>query len=142
MARRHGELPGESGARVQRAVRPDRVRVLHVHVARTVVHAVVGRESEPLRVIAKLRHLVVQDAARIARLAGAGTDRRHAGAVQRVLGGSGGSCPPDGRHRRERNDSLRRHRLGADDRLEEDLRELLRELLLAKKVEQRRERVD
>ena len=45
VAGRHRLLAGEARARVERAVRPDGVRVLHVDVARTVVHAVGRRES-------------------------------------------------------------------------------------------------
>ena len=62
-------LAGEPGARVERAVGADRVRVLHVHVARAVVHAVGRREAVPLGLLAQERHLVVEEVAGVARRA-------------------------------------------------------------------------
>ena len=91
-----------------------------------------GRKAEAPRFLPQERELVVEHVARIARRAGARADRRHARAVQLVLR----------RDRHERDDPLRRHRLGPDDRLEEDLRELVREVLLFEELEERRIAVD
>src|SRR3954447_23150339 len=46
VAGRHRELTGEAGTGVERTVGADRVRVRLVHVARTVVDAVVRRKPE------------------------------------------------------------------------------------------------
>src|SRR5439155_12685660 len=72
---RERQLTGEAGARIERAVRPDRVRMLLVYVARTVVHAVVRRKPQAPGFLAQERHLVVEDVARIAGRACAGADR-------------------------------------------------------------------
>ena len=62
--RRERFLAREPRARVERAVRSNRVRVRHVDVARTVVHAVGRRESVRLRLVAQERHLVVERSCR------------------------------------------------------------------------------
>ena len=120
-------LAGEPGARVERSVGPDRVRVLHVHVARAVVDAVGRGEAVPLGFLAQERHLVVE---RIARVAGrCRRPRRPTSCTCRSSGlpsvrrpGSAAGCPC----------ALRRCAgLGADDRLEVDLDELVGEVLLA-----------
>ena len=76
--------PVKPGQGVERAVGTDRVRVLHVHVARAVVDAVVRREAVARGLLAQERHLVVEEIAVVAPRAGAGADRGHAGAVQRL----------------------------------------------------------
>src|SRR5262245_17090798 len=60
MAGRHVFLPGESGARVEGAVRADRVRVLHVHMTWSVVDAVGCVEAVTPDFVAQERHLVVE----------------------------------------------------------------------------------
>src|SRR5262245_54150693 len=66
VAGRGRELTCEARARIQGAVGPDRVRVLHVHMAGAVVHAVVRPEAMPLGLFAQERHLVVEQVAALA----------------------------------------------------------------------------
>jgi hypothetical protein len=71
VAGRERQLPGEPGTGIQRAVGSDGVGVLLVHVARPVVHAVVGREAQAPRFLPQERQLVVEHVARVARRPGA-----------------------------------------------------------------------
>ena len=79
-------LAGEPGARVERAVGADRVGVLHVHVARAVVHAV-GRR-EPVALAFPRAGTTSCRRAKSQRVAGRrrrpSPADRHAGAVERL----------------------------------------------------------
>ena len=75
-------LAGKPWAAVQRSVRSDRVCVLHVHVAGTVVHPVGRGEPVPPGFLAKERHLLVEETARVTRRSPTRSGRRHAGAVE------------------------------------------------------------
>jgi len=75
-------VAGESWTRVERAVGPDRLRVLAMNLARPHVHAVDGGESPLLGLFTEKRHLLVEEVAVVAD-AGAPARRRHACAVQR-----------------------------------------------------------
>src|SRR5262249_13627224 len=102
-------LAREAGAREQRSVRTDRVRVLRMDLARAHVHAVGGREAPLFRLLAQEGHLVVDAVAGVARAADAGPGRGHARAVQRLALRA---------HRRQRNHALGEGALLADDGLE------------------------
>src|SRR5258708_36524152 len=127
------ELTGETRARVERAVGPDRVRVLLVHVARAVVHAVVRRKSVALGLFAEKRHLVVDEIAVVAGGSAARTCRCHTGAVQHLVALA---------DRNERNHAFQPGRFRADHRLEVHLHQLVGEVLLAEELHQRRVTVD
>src|SRR5688500_9088571 len=77
----------EAGARVQVAVRAERVGVLAVNFERPLVHAVGRGEAALARLVAQERHLLVDEMARVAyarALWRAGAQARHARAVQRL----------------------------------------------------------
>ena len=135
-------LARESGARVERSVGADRVRVLHVHVAGPVVDAV-GR-GKPARSVSSRRNVILSssEVARVAR-------RRRAPAPADVM-----HVPPSGLAHAVALD--RRSAAGSallafggagrsgatDDRLEVHLDQLVGEILLLQELEERRIAVD
>src|SRR5262249_33089625 len=130
---RLGLVAREPRATVKRSVRPDRVGVRHVHMARTARDAVGRREPALLSLNAQKPELIVRQIARIAASrtdAAAFASGRHAGAGQGLLDG-------DGRKRKGAvgEAGWKSH---ADDGLEVHFGKLVRELLLLQKVEQGR----
>ena len=123
---------GEPRARVERAVRADRVRVRLVHVARAVVARRRG-VGKPWRFVSSRRN-VIWSSSEVARVAGdAARPRRPTSCRCRSSGffavaptGISGMMP------------LARRRRRADDRLEVHLHELVGEVLRAQELEQRR----
>src|SRR5688572_12085268 len=130
MTGRQRRLTREARAGVGRAVRTDRVGVAFVDFARSHMDTVHGWESALLRLVTQVRQLLVDEMAGVANARAARSGRRHARAVQRLV-----------RNRREGNDVFRDLPL-AHDRLERHLRQLVREILLLEKVEQRRKARD
>src|SRR5262245_63708879 len=131
VADRCSRFAREPRAGVDRSIGADRVRILSMDFARPHVDAIRRRKAAPPRFVAEIRHLLVDEMARIAHAAAdtrqlAGAGARHAGTVERLAVAA---------HNRERDDPFRSG--GAfDDRLEVDLRDLIGELLLFQEVEQ------
>src|SRR5258705_801233 len=132
VADRLRDFAAEAGARIQAAVDADGVRVLAMNLARAHVDAVWRVEPALARLVAQELHLLVDEVAGVAharalRLARARSRNRDAGAAQRLV-----ALAANG----QRDDYLRRRRGHANDRLEVDLRNVLRELLLGQEVDQ------
>src|SRR5262249_39084728 len=90
VARGLERFAGEAGTREERSVGTDRVGVRAVYLARPHVNAIGGGEPALLRLLAKKRHLLVHEVARVADAADAGAGRRHARAVQGLAVGADG----------------------------------------------------
>src|SRR5207249_12131312 len=86
-------------------------------------------EAMALGLFTQERHPVVEEIATVAGRTVARAGRRHARAVQRF---------PGRPYRRQRDDPFRLQRFRADDWLEVDLDQLVREILFLEEVEQRR----